>query len=117
VEDGENKIPTIHIVDLVRLVKKIYEAKPEQKYIFGIDNTDDRRQRSLIQAISSGIGTGKIESKEYQVDEIIRFASRLELADKPNSTLSIDLNLTPSPLMVAPAEGEEEAEPVEFPWH
>lgn len=74
------------------------------------------RQKTLIQAISSGIGTGKIESKEYQVDEIVRFASRLELTDKPNSTLSIDLNLRPSSLMVTP-EGVEDAEPVDFPWH
>lgn len=116
VEDGENKIPTVHVVDLVRLVKKIYEAKPDKKYLFCIDNTDDRRQKALIQAISSGIGTGKVESKEYQVDEIVRFAARLELADKPNSTLSIDLNLRPSSLMVMP-EGVEDAEPVDFPWH
>lgn len=116
VEDGENKIPTVHVVDLVRLVKKIYETKPDKKYLFCIDNTEDRRQKALIQAISSGIGTGKVESKEYQVDEIVRFAARLELADKPNSTLSIDLNLRPSSLMVMP-EGVEEAEPVDFPWH
>jgi adenylate kinase len=116
VEDGENRIPTIHVVDLARLVKKVYETKPDHKYIFAIDNTEDRRQKSLIQAISSGIGTGKIESKEYQVDEMIRFTSRLELADRPNSTLSIDLNLKPSSLMIAPTD-DEEAEPVEFPWH
>lgn len=116
VEDGENKIPTIHVVDLARLIKKVYETKPEQKYIFAIDNTEDRRQKSLIQAISSGLGTGKVESKEYQVDEMVRFTSRLELADRPNSTLSIDLNLKPSPLMVAPTD-QEDAEPVEFEWH
>ncbi len=41
---GENQIPTIHVKDLVTLVKKVYESetKPEQKYIFGIDNTVDR---------------------------------------------------------------------------
>ena len=116
VEDGENKIPTIHSIDLARLVKKVYETKPENKYVFAIDNTDDRQQKSLIQAISSGIGTGKVESKKFQVDEMIRFTSRLELADRPNSTLSIDLNLKPSALMVAPTN-DEEAEPVEFPWH
>lgn len=117
VEDGENKIPTIHVVDLARLVKKVYETKPDRKYIFAIDNTDDRRQKALIQAISSGIGTGKVESKEYQVDEMVRFTSRLELADRPNSTLTIDLNLKPSPLMVTPTDEGEDVEPVDFPWH
>ena len=116
IDDGENNLPTIHVVDLVRLVKKIYETKPEKPYIFAIDNTEDRKQKSLIQAISSGIGTGKIESKEYQEDDIVTFNQRLELAEKPNSTLTIDLNLKPSSLMVTPTD-EEEAEPVEFPWH
>ncbi|CAI2386648.1 unnamed protein product [Moneuplotes crassus] len=116
IEDGENRIPTIHVVDLARLVRKVYETKPEHQYIFAIDNTEDRRQKSIIQAISSGIGTGKTESKEYQVDDAVRFNSRLELTERPNSTLSIDLNLKPSPLMVQESN-DEEAEPVEFPWH
>lgn len=116
IDDGENNLPTIHVVDLVRLVKKLYETKPDKKYVFAIDNTVDRRQKSIIQAISSGIGTGKIESKEYQPDDIVTFSQRLELAEKPNSTLTIDLNLKPSSLMVTPTD-EEEAEPVEFPWH
>lgn len=116
IEDGENCIPTIHAVDLVRLVKKVYEVKPEQQYIFAIDNTEDRRQKSLIQAISKGIGTGKIESKDYQQDDIVSLTHRLDVADKPNSTLTIDLNLKPSRLMVTPT-GEEDVEPVEFPWH
>ena len=116
IEDGENKIPTIHVVDLARLVVKVFESKPDHQYIFAIDNTEDRKQKSLIQAISSGIGTGKVESKEYQVDDMVRFTSRLELADRPNSTLSLDLNLKPSSLMIQESE-DEEAEPVEFPWH
>jgi len=116
IEDGENNIPTIHVVDLVRLIKKVFEVKPEHKYIFAIDNTPDRRQKSIIQAISSGIGTSKIESKEYQADDIVRFSHRLDLADRPNGTLTLDLNLKPSPLMVAETDAED-AEPVEFPWH
>ena len=39
VGDGNNKLPTIHVTDLARMVKKIYESKPERKYIFAIDNT------------------------------------------------------------------------------
>ena len=116
IDDGENQLPTIHVVDLVRLVKKLYETKPEHKYVFAIDNTEDRRQKSIIQAISSGIGTGKIETKNLQKDEIVSFGQRLDLAEKPNSTLTIDLNLKPSTLMVQPTD-DEEAEPVEFPWH
>ena len=39
VGDGKNLVPTIHVTDLARMVKKIYEAKPEKQYIFAIDNT------------------------------------------------------------------------------
>lgn len=36
---GDNLVPTVHVTDLARMVKKIYETKPERQYIFGIDNT------------------------------------------------------------------------------
>lgn len=39
VGEGKNFVPTIHVKDLARMVKKIFEAPPETKYIFGIDNT------------------------------------------------------------------------------
>ncbi len=62
VGDGKNLVPTIHVTDLARMVKKVYESKPEKQYIFAIDNTRRPTQKKLIQAISSGIGTGLIES-------------------------------------------------------
>jgi len=39
---GKNYVPTIHVKDLARMVKKVYETKPpipEKQYIFAIDNT------------------------------------------------------------------------------
>jgi adenylate kinase len=60
--DGTNLLPTIHVTDLARIVKKIYETKPERKYIFAIDNNLKPTQKRLISAISNGIGTGLIES-------------------------------------------------------
>jgi adenylate kinase len=40
VGEGNNFVPTIHVTDLARMVKKTAETKPENKpYIFGIDNT------------------------------------------------------------------------------
>ena len=44
------------------MVKKIYESKPERKYIFAIDNNKKPTQKKLITAISNGIGTGLVES-------------------------------------------------------
>jgi adenylate kinase len=37
---GKNSVPTIHVKDLARMVKKVYETKPaEKQYIFAVDNT------------------------------------------------------------------------------
>ena len=57
-------MPTVHVTDLARMVKKIYETKPERKYIFGIDTTKKPSQKRLISAISNGIGTGLIEETD-----------------------------------------------------
>lgn len=46
------------------MVFKIYEKKPERKYIFAVDNNKKQSQKKLINAISNGIGTGLIESQD-----------------------------------------------------
>ena len=46
--EGKNSVPTIHVRDLARMVRKIFEAPPESKYIFGIDNTKKPTQAKLI---------------------------------------------------------------------
>jgi len=61
-------VPTIHVTDLARMVKKISEAAPERQYIFGIDNTRKPTQKKLICAISEGIGTGLVESIDIPVE-------------------------------------------------
>jgi nucleoside-diphosphate-sugar epimerase len=61
-------VPTIHVTDLARMVKKVHEAPPERQYIFGIDNTRKPTQKKLIQAISDGIGTGLTECIDIPVE-------------------------------------------------
>lgn len=62
-------MPTIHVKDLARMVKKISDSPPEnQQYIFGIDNTKKPTQMKLIQAISDGIGTGLVESIDIPIE-------------------------------------------------
>lgn len=62
INEGNNLIPTIHIKDLARIVKMVADKKPEQKYIFAIDQTKDRSMMNLISCISRGIGTGNTKS-------------------------------------------------------
>ena len=58
--EGKNLIPTIHICDLARATRRIVADKIEKEYIFAVDRTSRPTQKRLIQAISSGIGTGKV---------------------------------------------------------
>jgi adenylate kinase len=55
-------VPTIHVTDLARIVFKVFEKKPDRRYIFAVDNNQRPTQKKLIQAISNGIGTGLVES-------------------------------------------------------
>lgn len=61
---GDNQIPTIHLKDLVKFVIKLAESPPEEgsPYLLAFDLTVDKTQRSLIKAISHGIGSGEIVS-------------------------------------------------------
>jgi adenylate kinase len=52
-------IPTIHVIDLARLVKRVVDQAPNHPYIFAIDRTKKPTQKRIIEAISKGIGTGK----------------------------------------------------------
>lgn len=59
--EGRNRVPTIHIIDLARIVKRVVTASSPLPYIFAIDRTKRPTQKRLVKAIAGGIGTGKIE--------------------------------------------------------
>jgi adenylate kinase len=60
--DGKNSVPTIHILDLVSLIKRIIEKKPNNKYIFAVDRTKNRSLKNIISSISKSTGTGLTEN-------------------------------------------------------
>mmetsp|Transcript_16040 Transcript_16040/g.27042 ORF Transcript_16040/g.27042 Transcript_16040/m.27042 type:complete len:425 (+) Transcript_16040:21-1295(+) len=111
---GDNLIPTIHVRDLARITKRLIDENIEKSYIFAVDRTKKPTQKRLVQAISSGIGTGKV--KHFEHDEI---ADSILWKD----FLTINLKLKTSDVFKdkeAP-EGEEENEEalakLKFPWH
>jgi adenylate kinase len=59
---GKNRIPTVHIADLVTYVEKIVEKRPKIPYLLAIDHNPKPTQRKIVEAISKGIGTGLVES-------------------------------------------------------
>ena len=58
-------MPTIHIIDLARLVRRVVIENPKTyPYIFAIDKTRKPTQKRIITEVSKGLGTGKIASVE-----------------------------------------------------
>ena len=63
--EGNNLIPTIHIKDLARIVRRIADNKAEFPYIFAFDKTKDSSLKNIISSISKNIGSGKTVSIPY----------------------------------------------------
>ena len=118
--EGENLVPTIHVIDLARLVRRVVIENPKvYPYIFAIDKTRKPTQKRLITEISKGLGTTKVESVE---------PSQVSEAQGWKKKLTINLRMKASDAFKAiPLTAEEqelEAEDVEkitadkkFPWH
>lgn len=62
IENGENFLPTIHIIDLAKTIKRVVENKPNERYILAVDRTKNTTMKSLMQSISNAIGSGKIKN-------------------------------------------------------
>ena len=123
---GENLIPTIHVIDLARLTRRMVQAgsaKTAQdkairakQYIFAIDRTSRPTQKKLIEGISRGTGTGKAN------DRGIDAYSHLPIDQK--EFLMINLKMRASDAFKdgevpedAGEEAEEIAKKLKFPWH
>ena len=120
VGQGNNLVPTVHVTDLARMVKKVYESKPERAYIFGIDTTKKPSQKRLISAISNGIGTGLTEEADipHQFPKVHPNKTPLQLDLNWRKFLLMNIKAQPSSLFVGeePADGEEPGEG-DFNWH
>jgi adenylate kinase len=107
---GKNTIPTIHIKDLVSLIRRVIETKPKNKYIFAVDHTKNRQLSNIIKKISKGVGNGLVENLEPdKKDKIPHFAE-----------LSIDIKVKPSKIFNDERRDDEEDEAFEkrkFQWH
>jgi adenylate kinase len=122
VGDGENLVPTIHVRDLARFVKRVAEQKPESPYIFAVDRTADPRQRSIIEGIARGMGSGEVEQNDAPKRAPLFALKRASYNEARNvqaswvHTLQIALKVRPSALVVKQDE-EGKEEDLEFEWH
>ena len=113
VGEGDNFLPTIHILDLIQLIKRVIEKKPTQKYIFACDRTKNPTMKNILRSIGNSIGGLDIKQlKEFNIENI----------DIPNYTeLKIDLRIKPSSIFDDEKrklrEDVEEYQGRQFPWH
>ena len=86
--EGGNFLPTIHILDLVQIIRRIIEKKPIINYIFACDKTKNPTMKNIIRSISKGIGSIDIKNlTEFDINEI----------DIPNfNELNIDIQIKSS---------------------
>ena len=111
--DGENHIPTIHVLDLVQVIKRIIKFKPNVNYIYACDRTKNPSFKNIITSISKGIGGIDIKIiKDFNINEI----------NLPHySELNIDVRFKLSSIMEdEPRRQKEDLEDYnerKFPWH
>ena len=89
------------------MVKKIFEAPPESKYIFGIDNTKKPTQAKLIQSISDGIGTGLVENTDIPMEYAAVHPKKtpLDLHLDWKKFVMLNIKAQPSSIFVTDQEG------------
>jgi hypothetical protein len=90
----------VHIEDLITYIEKVIDKKPKIPYLLALDYNPKPTQLKIIDAISKGIGTGKIESKPVVKDT------------KFIGELTLNLRMKPS-MVFAKIEEEEAAVEVE----
>ena len=111
--EGMNFLPTIHILDLIQIIKRIIEKKPIINYIFACDKTKNPTMKNIIRSISKGIGSIDVKNlTEFDIDQI----------DMPNfNELSIDLQIKSSKVTEDEPkkenESNEEYNKRKFKWH
>ena len=111
--DGLNHIPTIHVLDLVQVIKRVINLKPDINYIFAFDRTKNPTFKNIIRTISKGIGGIDIKlMNDFNINEI----------NLPHYTeFNIDVRIKLSSIMEdEPRRNKEDLEDYnerKFPWH
>ena len=111
--DGLNSIPTIHILDLVQVIRKILDFKPITRYIMAVDKTKNNTLKNILKSISKCFGEGKVETLiDFDVEKV----------NVPNyNEISIDLKIRPSQFLLTEKKKKNETDEMfekrKFKWH
>ena len=112
VGEGKNFIPTIHILDLIKVIRKVVDKKPEQKYFFVCDKTKNPTLKNILNSVGMGIGG-------LGVKKMTKFS--IEHMEIPNYTeLKIDLRMKLSNIFEEQRKSKEnimDYKERKFKWH
>ena len=112
---GDNLIPTIHNIDLARIVRRIIAENISKEYIFAVDKTKKPTQKRIVQSISKDIGTGQINNfEEKDIADSIIWKDFLNINLKMKTSDVFRDGEVPEDFEGDP---EEEAAKLKFPWH
>ena len=112
---GDNLIPTIHNIDLARIVRRIIMENIAKEYIFAVDKTKRPTQKRIVQSISKDIGTGQINNFEAKdIADSIIWKDYLNINLKMKTSDAFKDGEVPEEFEGDP---DEEAAKLKFPWH
>lgn len=57
--DGQNIVPTVHILDLASILINVVESKPKVRYLVAVDESHSTLEE-IVRAISQNLGTEKV---------------------------------------------------------
>ena len=119
---GENNVPTIHVRDLARFVKKVSEQKPELPYVFAVDRTANTQEKAIIDGISKGMGSGQVEFNNCLQKSAMFVLNKTTYNEAKSvqsewaTTMQANIRVKPSALVLKQDEEGKEEE-IEFEWH
>ena len=117
---GKNIVPTIHLIDLARLILRVIKLWPKSHYILAIDKAKKSTQKDIIQAIANSMGSTQVE--HCPLFEVNHFPFLLPLQINLKMKASSVFNDEPVPESEAneeldDQELEKRANERKFKWH
>ncbi|XP_024914347.1 adenylate kinase 7-like isoform X2 [Cynoglossus semilaevis] len=76
--EGNNTIPTIHIVDLASVIHEVIKHQPEPYYLLAVDSAKNT-MKEIVKAVATTLGPGKIQNKPFQEVYLTQDLSMLEI--------------------------------------
>jgi len=117
---GENLIPTIHVIDLAALCRRVVVENPKvHPYIFAIDRSVRPSQKRIVTSIAKNMGTDKvIHIEPVKINQPI-WQDRMQTNLKMKiSDAFKDGELTPEQdENLEEEEKEAMLKSLKFPWH